>query len=269
MIRRILKNTGLGLVALQFAGGFLFCQEQGVKFHPIEEKLPEARESIYSNRISKVLKKPTSSFFPEKGASDVPLQVIAIRTPEQPLYIGIQKQMVIEAPFAQVTTVIEKFDAYPDFMEGVKSVKVVKQEGNWITTLWERKAPVFFLPNVKYEQMYVIDRSNPDRAIYRYQLKSGDSIQFSDGIIIVEKNGNSTRVTAFDFFSANWGLLGGVASSRIWKESVRTSNLGDLLFKTHAEHPDWKYSQLKKHSEQILRRMSHESIQYKDRLEID
>lgn len=230
--------------------------------HAIDEVIPEASASYYSPKVCKFLKKWPPPEIPRTGEFPKIVWMQAIRLPDQPTYIGVEKQFVINAPMSRVVELIENFEDYVNLFEDLKTSKILSKDGNKVTTYFERYSPVFFVPNIKYRQVYIIDRSTPNRVVFRYQLIEGNSVSHSDGIVVVEGEGDKTRLTGFDFYDANWGLVGALANGKIWKESVVGAFKGDLALKNRAEHPDWKLDQIKKAIEQTLDRVSVEPIQY-------
>lgn len=248
-------------ITICFNGFLKNSKAEGI--HSLGEKISDARESLYTSKLINYLKKWPLLLNFEKQKDGNPVFMTAIKTLTEDNYIGVEKQIFIQAPILKVSEVIENFENYPNVFEGVKSVKVVKRDGNCITTQWERQSPVFFVPNIKYEQVYIIDRSNNQKIIYRYQLKKGNSLLFSDGIIVLDTIANQTRLTAIDFYFANWGILKSIANNRIWKGSLEGSYRGDISLKAHIEHPEWTKDQLIKESESELHHFPVESIQFR------
>jgi len=232
------------------------------KPYSIEEKIPGAKESFYSERISNVLKSWPPKYIPETSDGPNPIWVRAIRTKDKPNYIGLVKRVTIKAAIERVTELIEGFEKYKELFDEIVSVKVKMRDQNRVWTSWERDSPAFFIPNIKYEQVYAIDSSSPDKRVYRYQLISGNSVNNSDGIIVVEKAGELTRLSAWDFFDANWGLARTLAEGLIWKRALEGSYKGDAAFLSKAEHPDWNHDQIESASKKLLERFPVDPIQF-------
>src|SRR5205814_554174 len=97
------------------------------------------------------------------------------------------------------------------------------------------------LPNVKYEVVYLLDKPQADRKIYRYKLqKENSAIKTSDGVIVIEAlDKNKVRFIEYDFVDAYWGIVKTMAPSRIWKDSVESFFLSDIAIKLKAENPTW------------------------------
>lgn len=239
------------------------------RVHPIDEVIPEGRESPYSNRLIQLLRKWPMRDIPKTLPTENPIWMKMVRTPGKATYIGCEKLMMIKAPLKNVIALMEAYEAYPEMYDGLKTVRIVERDGNKILTFWERYSPAFFVPNIKYEQVYLIEHPSEQRAIYRYQLKSSKSVNFADGFVVLDAVGNSTRLTSIDFFDANWGLLGALALGRIWRESVENDYRGSIAFKSKAEHPEWNLEELKKESERVLTQFPVEPIQYAEQLDPD
>jgi hypothetical protein len=235
-----------------------------IPLHAIEEKMSEAIESGYSNKLPLLLKKwPPENIDKKWEENPRPIWVRGIRTQGNSTYIGTEKQILIHADLKRVSSVMLDFESYPSFFHDLKQVRVTLKEGNKISTSWERYPPIFFLPNIKYEQVYIVE-STEHRVVIRYQLKSASDIKSADGLVVLEAEGNSTRLTAFDFFDAKWGLLGGIASGNIWHGSFENSQKDDIAFKTHTEHPDWNRDQIYKECDRVLDLFPVDPIQFVD-----
>lgn len=178
-----------------------------------------------------------------------------LETPGETNAIGVEQVLRIDAPLSRVTEVLDAFNSYAELFHGFKNVKELSRDGNRVLTHWEQIVPVFFLPNLKYEMTYLIDRSRTGYAFYRYQLKSGKSLKYSDGLIILQADGaESTRYIEFDFFDGDWGLLKTFAPSKIWHEALEGLFLSDVAIRIKAEHPDYDYGRIRKLAEDELKR---------------
>lgn len=217
------------------------------------DTLTEAIPTQYTSKLIRTLQNwpPKSIATPIKTGN--PVWYRAIETPEDNLYIGQVKRVVINAPISLVSQLIEDFEAYPRLFEAVKNVKIVARENNKVTVRWERYSPAFFIPNIKYELIYIIDHKSSTHIAIRYQLKSGNSVKTSDGIIVLESQGDSTVLTGYDFFSASFGLAGAIAKGKIWHDSLEGTFRGDLTFKFRAENPSWSQKEIKKHTDQAVK----------------
>ncbi len=253
------------MVAMNLSSSGLLAQEPLIVFHPIDERNVDAKESYYSIRLTSLLKSwPPKIFLHSKNSTQEsrPVIMLGIKTQGNETYIGLGKRFLIHAPIKSVTDLLDDFDHYKDRNPDLVEIKVKSQDGNRFSTQWEFKSPAFFIPNSRYEQIYIVDRKNPNKIVYRYQLKNGNNLNYSDGLTVVESQGTSTLVTGFDFFDARWGLLSSVALGKIWKESIEGYYKGDLALKLQAEHPDWKFEQIESERKKILEKFPVEPIQY-------
>jgi len=239
------------------------------KVYPLDFKMPEHRASYYSQRLHRLLASWPPKYVPAKHEGENPIWMRPIRTKGKPNYFGIVKRVSIQAPLAQIAATIENFEASPDLFTDVIQVRKTMEDGNFVTTYWEREPPVFLAPRIRYQQSYLIDKSNPVRLAYRYQLKTSDSVSFSDGLIVIEKEGeNGTRLIAWDFFETDFGLLKTLAENAIWRRALEGSYKGDVTFKAHAEHPDWNRKQLQAEAERMLERFPVEPFTFLEEFEI-
>lgn len=181
--------------------------------------------------------------------SNAIVKVELIRTKDQEYYIGLKRQTEINASLENVSLVMEDFEKYHEIKDGIKRVHVVSRTENTVVTEWERKIPVFFLPNIHYELVYFINASIPGVRIYRNQLKKSGKLKFSDSLVFLEAVGQKTHYTAFDFYEANWGPVKILGAEKIWKDSIKGSTIDALLFKLKSEHLAWNADKV--HNEAI------------------
>lgn len=202
------------------------------------------------------------------GTDGNPVRLQCIETPGSRFYIGLEQHMRVNAPIEKVAAVIDDFAHYQELFPDFDDVHVVSRDGNRIVTFWEQHIPVFFVPNVKYEVIYLVDASRADRRIYRYQLAKENHIKKNDGMIVIESDGPSrTRYTEYDFFDADWGPLTTFAPGKIWGGAVEGIYLSDVAIQLRAEHPDWSFKQVSKESRKLLERYPVDSaIEHKKRI---
>ncbi|MFZ9596231.1 MAG: hypothetical protein ACO3A2_09150 [Bdellovibrionia bacterium] len=238
-------------------------EKKGSEIYRIDEVIAEARRSRYSDQLPLSLKNWPPSVIEKGFESHKPIWIKGIKTAGNSTYIGSLKQFLIQAPLHRVAAHMEDFEAYPKILRDVKKVEVVHRSGNKFTTAWERKSPVFFIPNIHYEQIYLIDRSDK-RVVVRYQLKSGDSIRFADGLTVLSAEGSATRLTAYDFFDAEFGILSGIAAGKIWHDALHGVVRDDFSFKLSAEHPNWSSDRLSDEVDRLMDQYSIDPIEYLD-----
>lgn len=239
------------------------------KPYPLDYKMPEHRVSYYSPRIHRLLAQWPPKYVPLKPEGENPIWMKPIRTKGKSNYFGVVKRVSIQAPLAKVAEAIEDFEGSPNLFPEVIRVQKTAEDGNFISTLWEREPPVFFAPRIRYQQSYLIDRSKSSRRLYRYQLKTSDTVNFSDGLIVLEKEGESaTRLIAWDFFESDFGIVKTLAEGAIWKRALEGSYKGDITFKAHVEHPDWGRKQLREESDRMLAKFPVEPYTFVEDFEI-
>jgi hypothetical protein len=248
------KLNKLGpVVALLLSFNLMATTNRG---HSLDEKL-DGPQSEYTSQLLNLVKTwPVAREFCHAKTEPEEVQTMGITTPERPYYVGFQKCMIIHAPIEAVEAVKDDVEHYKDLFPGFKNVRVVSKEGNKTVLAWEREIPVVFV-NIQYQINYLVDKSTPGRAFYRYQFKGGDRIKFNDGIEVLEAQSDGTTLfTNFEFYEADYalGVLGiQVASAEhVWQESLKGSYLSIFSIRLKAEHPDWSYDHIDKERQVLL-----------------
>lgn len=222
--------------------------ETGGKPHyPIDSPM-EGPVSIYTPAMVKLLESwpPKDINYSQLGPG--PVQLVRINTPGQKYLIGAEQVMLINAPIESVERVLDDVDHFKDLMPGFADIHLIAKDGNRLTVFWESIVPVFFIRNVKYETIYLIDKSAPNRKIYRYKLKASTSVMNSaDGVIVLERKGATlTLHTQYDFWDCNYGIAKGLLDNIIWKDSLKGIYVADSAIKLKAEHVDWSFEKIGK-----------------------
>ncbi len=221
--------------------------------YPIQTELPGPK-SIYTPLLIQLLEQWPPKDLSFQKDSPHPLQLRCLETPDNSFAIGLEQVMRIEKPLEEVAKVIDDIDHYQEIFTGFEKIQVESRDQNKIVTFWEQIIPSPF-PNEKYHMTYLLDKQTPGRHIYRYQLKSGGSLKYSDGIIVLEADGkNATRYTEYDFFDANWGLIRVFAPSRPWRDSVEGLFLSDVAFKLRAENPALSSEEIRNQAQEALKK---------------
>lgn len=246
-----MKTTTLLLITVLMLGSSLLAVATEVSHH-IDENLG-GQESKYSRYLIDIFKKWRSKQADRKLASpSKPVVVKPIRTEENNYYIGMLRHMLVDAPLERLAAVLSDFEHYKDLFDGIGGVNIVWREGNKFVASWERKIPIFFVPNINYELIYVIDKSDPNRVVYRNQLKEPGSLKFNDSLVVLEKESSKkSRYTAYDFYEADWGPTKVLGSNKIWKDNLGGGVLAAFAIKLKAEHPEWDYDKVHEESEKL------------------
>lgn len=198
---------------------------------------------------------PPAGLSREIAPDDQPVRLRAWSTPGDDYYMGLEQAMVVDAGMDRVEAVLDDFGHYQDLFPDYKDIHVVSRKANRFRVYWEQKVPLFFIPNVKYEMFYELDKSLPDRRVYRYQLARPGQLRHSDGLIVLERRGTaSTFYFEIDFFDADWGPAKVFGKDRLWKETVDGLVFSDVAVKLKAEHPDWSYARIHVESAQAIDR---------------
>lgn len=202
-----------------------------------------AKDSVYTPKIIELIQNWPPVGLPSPDDTSGPLWLEAIRTEGNSSYIGLRKRMYIHAPMAQVSRIVEDFASYPTIHPEVEEVHVIEHESNLWVIDWIRDRPAFFLPKIIYEQIYISQESE-GRKFYRYQLKSGNAINYADGVIVLEPAPEGIYLTSYDFFEGNFGIAKLFAKSKIWRDSLMGYARADYALKIKAENPDWSLKQI-------------------------
>lgn len=229
-----------------------------------DAKITGAVESPYTPFIIKMIKTwPAEN--PADLASDKNLvQLQCFETQGNDLYIGAEQIMTIHAPLSRVEAVLDDFKGYPALFDGLLKVEVKEQDGNRFLTYWEQSIPIPLVPNVKNHMFYVIDKPDPRKKIYRYQLKQSNHLKFNDGFILLEEKGpNLTHYVEFDFWDADWGIAKTFGKDRIWRDNIEGLYQSDLAIKLKAESPDSKEDFLEKSKELLGKMPTEDKIHHK------
>ena len=227
---RILPALLVGL----FAGGSV---QSSADADPVE-----GTYSVYTEYLTQVLERWPSPRGDTPAGDDVSIACLATAGADK--YVGMLQRATIRAPLSLVESVLDDVDHFKDLFPDTVDVHVVSgaRVGPRYTTAWVQRAPIFFMPEIRYEMSHLVDKTSATRAVYRYRLRRGDRLIASDGAVILESLGPaSTRFTEYDFFNGHWGPI---PAWIVWRESLRGALHSDLAIKLKAENPDWSYAQI-------------------------
>jgi hypothetical protein len=193
--------------------------------------------------------------WPAAGASagdqEPGLALTCLETPGEARYVGARQELVIRAPLAAVAAALDDIPHYRDLYPDCVEVRVLEgdREGTHYVTGWERRVPLFFIPNTRFTLVHEIDRSTADRVVYRYRLQGSGRLKQLDGVAVLEAIGTDvTRLVEYDFFDAHWGPL---PASRVWRESLRGIFQADMSMKLRSENPAWSYPKIRAEVERL------------------
>lgn len=193
------------------------------------------------------------------ASEDRPVRIRTWTTPGNDLYMGIEQTLTIGASLEKVEAVLDDFGRYQEIFPDYKDVHVVSRQGDRVRVSWEQKVPLFFVPNVRYETVYEMDKSLPDRRVYRYQLWKQGQLRYSDGLIVLERRikigkPESTFYFELDFFDADWGPAKMLGRDKLWRKTVDGLFLSDVAVKLKAENPKWSDERIRDESSRELDR---------------
>ncbi|MBX7231623.1 MAG: hypothetical protein K1X29_06010 [Bdellovibrionales bacterium] len=213
-------------------------------------------KSEYSEPLKKILLKwihqpEVEKPSPTKGSNAI--EITCWSHAKDSLYIGVEQRMVIQAPLAEVSAILQDFNNYKKLFEDFADVHEVSREGKKIITYWEQKIPIPFVPNIKYNMIYFIQEISPDSTYFLYQLLKSGKITFSDGFIFLKKiTENKVLYIEYDFFNAQWGSAKIFGVKKLWQDAVKSLALSDLAIKVKAENKDLDSKNVLKKSKSLL-----------------
>ena len=243
------------------------AEQSATSTYSIQDRIEGAKQSNYTSQVLALIQSwpPRDMPVPENEAH--PVRIEGIRTPGNSNYIGLRKSVLIHAPVARVEQVFEDFPDYDSVFPGVIKVKMQK-DANRFTTHWERESPAFFIPNIRFEEVFVSEDQG-DRRFYRYQLRNGNSVNYADGLVVIEPKAADTLVSSYDFFEGDFGIAKVFAESKIWSDTLESYETSDLALKAKSENPDWKRKQIEASVEQYFKRnpMKLDEVRFFSKLE--
>jgi hypothetical protein len=241
-------------VTLRLAVAALACAvSPAVLAQPAEVDVLDGIDSAYSTSLRQVAERwvPLRSgaagqaHDTEPGRDEGSLAVTCVSTPGADRYVGMVQRQRIHAALAAVENVLDDVDHFKDLFPGTISVHVLPgslrtvagaSPASRFDTAWVQRAPVFFLPEIRYEMSHLVEKTAA-RAVYRYKLRRGDRLIASDGLVVLEAiDAGTTQFTEYDFFNGHWGLL---TTWLVWHESLKAAVQSDLAIRIKAEHPGW------------------------------
>lgn len=155
--------------------------------------------------------------------------------------------MVVRASVEAVAAVLDDFTDYPRMFDGLLRAEAAWTGPASFSLLQEQRVPVPFVKNATFTLNYLVDDRGSAGKGYLYKLKEGNRLEFDDGMIrLVRTPEGDCYFLEYDFALADWGLLAGIAPSKIWESSIAGTIVSDLTIKLRAEHPDWALDRVRK-----------------------
>jgi hypothetical protein len=182
-----------------------------------------------------------------------PLDLLCVSNPEDKNAIGVIQRMHVHAPLSTLAHVLDDFPAYAELFPDLIRVEATKgEEPDTLLVKWTEEAPVIFMSNLVHEISYKMYNA-PTQKVYRYSLKASRHLKYSEGQIVLLKDGeNDTQFLEMDFYNADWSLLKILGSSRIWDENVKQLAQSDLAVKLKAENPAMSNRDARRKSEKSV-----------------
>lgn len=267
VVSSLIANLGSAAVeAVQTPGP----SSPGPSPYRLTDATPGVKRSYYQSRILKFLDHwppPTLTI----TDNDREIYTRAIRTPGHPKIIGMVKHFNVRAPIEHLARVTERFEEYPSIWNEVVRVSVKWRDRNRTGTEWTRKAPTFFMPQIHYQLLYISDRTQPGRIVYRQQLlDGGNALESCDALVVFEARGEKlTRVSVANFFNPDAGPFRSIVEPVIWKKSYENSFKDDFAFRARAENSDWSLKQITEQAEKALETSQIHDVIYTSLLKFD
>lgn len=174
------------------------------------------------------------------------LGLVCFKDPDDDLYIGAGQLMDIDTPMEDVTKILDRFEDYPKWFDGLVSIDVPKNRGAIFPVQSEQEVPI--ISNVITKMIYHVDKA-PTSASYRYQLAQKGSMLAYDGWILLEKiDAKKTRYIEYDFMSADWGIAKILGKGKIWRDTLRGIYQQDIAIKMRAENSKLSDAEVKAQS---------------------
>ena len=206
--------------------------------------------SAYSDSVVQLVQKELKAEA-KSGAS--PIDLRCWTTPGRDLYIGLEQRMHIQAPLKTVAGILDDFSLYKDLFPGFSEIHLLSREGKKSFSYWEQPIPLPFVPNVKYEMIYLTEDVGEEGRLYRYQLRKSNTLTASDGFIWIaaDKNGG-TRFVEYDFFDAKWGAAKVFGPRKLWLDAIEGMAQSDVAIKLKAENADWPLKKAREQSRKAI-----------------
>jgi hypothetical protein len=245
----LMVSCSLSVLKLAHADEPTHVNPSGVDL-PLDAEL----RGINSGYTAKLPSLVDHRFPPFSGAENAPdLRLFRVNTAGSNFYIGTAVHMLVSASIGQISTVLGKVEQYKNMYSGFIDVRVVDRFQNTYTIFWEKKSPVFFVPNVQYTTAYVVADLGATRRVYRYQLKSSNRVTQSDGILVLDRlSETKTLVRAYDFYNADWGVATTLAPRRIWNDALNGQVESMLSLKFNAESPSEGYEKNRQRAQRAV-----------------
>jgi hypothetical protein len=88
-------------------------------------------------------------------------------------------------------------------------------------------------------------------------------VKSSDSLVVLEKiKENETRITVFNFFDPDLGILHSVAEGKIWNQAMEEGYRDELNFRAKVEHPDWDLEQIEKETAKMMDQHPLKKVEY-------
>lgn len=209
----------------------------------------EGPDSEYTAWVSRQLRSWPRELPPgtPRAAALKPVQLRCVRTPGKSRYVGVAQATWIAAPLERVEAAVDAFESYQALSPGFREIRLVSREANRAVLFWEKRIPLFLVPNLKYETTYLADRTRRGKGLvaYRYKLKASDHIRGADGLLVLERAGKAaTTMARFDFIDPTKGIFRSAPEGRVWRDTFGDIFLSNDGLRLRAEHPDWTDEQI-------------------------
>jgi hypothetical protein len=189
------------------------------------------------------------------------IRIICFEHKDNPLYIGIQQEIIINAPVSRVISVFDNYDDFPNLYEEVISAKVISRPSdNSYTLVQEFKHPLIFMSNIKMTTSFQTSKNSQKEKRYLYKLISGNLVKFNDGVVILNEVNNSTHYFELSFVDGDLPIVGKLAHDTVWSTAVKDTVKPNLVLKLRSEYPDWSFKKINIEAENMLKSIDIKTI---------
>ena len=213
--------------------------------------------SIYTEKLPEKMGQINPEFVQNHKLEKNTIELQCFNNAKNKIYIGLAQFMLIKAPLKRVTEILESFEKYPLWFEGLVKNKAQPQKvlGEYLVES-EQVVPIPFFSNIKTSMIYSIQKLEKN-VLIRYQLKSSNNLMYYDGFIeLQELSSGEVAFVEYDYILADWGMAKLMGPENIWTESLRGIVQTDLAIKLKAEKSDLADQDVREKSKSLANNIS-------------
>lgn len=231
--------------------------------HPLHALPPSALgpETVYTKLLETAEAEWPPTWFQYDEARDGAFRITCHSHPDRPFYMGASITQTVNESLTNVEKVVDAVDKYQELFAGFDEINKTESLPEGFSVFWHRPIPVPFIPDLRYETVYLNKKWSPVKKTYRYQMKNRiDLLKSVDGMIVIDGQGaKKTRITQFLFWDGKYGPLETFSPTGIWKDNMRDVYQSNLAIKMRAENPTWDGAKLKEEVHKAINEQTIES----------